>query len=38
MMLSYGTNDNRGSNRVFMTIIGADGVAHPVANLIESHG
>jgi branched-chain amino acid transport system substrate-binding protein len=38
MTLSYGPNDNRGSNRVFMTIIGADGVARPVANLIESRG
>jgi len=36
--LRYGPADNRGSNRVFLTIIGADGVARPVANLIEPHG
>jgi branched-chain amino acid transport system substrate-binding protein len=38
LTLSYGLNDNRGSNTVFLTIIGADGVAHPVADLIEPHG
>ncbi len=37
LVLSYGPNGNRGSNSVFLTIIGADGAARPVANLIDRH-
>lgn len=38
LTLSYGASDNRGSSRVFLTIIGPDGVAQPVTDLIEAHG
>jgi branched-chain amino acid transport system substrate-binding protein len=38
MTLSYGESDNRGSNRVFLTVIDADGSARPIAKLTEPHG
>jgi branched-chain amino acid transport system substrate-binding protein len=38
MTLSYGDFDNRGSNRVFLTVIDADGSARPIAKLTEPRG
>ncbi len=31
--VSYSNNDNQGSDRVFLTVIGADGQYHPIQNL-----
>jgi ABC-type branched-subunit amino acid transport system substrate-binding protein len=36
--LSYGEFDNRGSNRVFLTVIDADGSARPIVKLSEPRG
>lgn len=33
--LRYGEHDNQGSDQVFLTVIGADGGYHPIANLRE---
>ena len=34
--LRFGENDNQGSDAVYLTVIGADGVYHPVETLVES--
>ena len=35
--LEYGTNDNQGSDAVFLTMIGVDGEYHPVNKLANGH-
>ena len=34
--LRFGENDNQGSDAVYLTVIGTDGVYHPVQTLVES--
>ena len=34
--LRFGENDNQGSDAVYLTVIGTDGVYHPVRTLVES--
>jgi branched-chain amino acid transport system substrate-binding protein len=36
--LAYGRSDNRGSNRVYLTIIGADGSSRPIAEAQKPNG
>jgi ABC-type branched-subunit amino acid transport system substrate-binding protein len=36
--LTYGQSDNRGSSRVYLTVIDPDGSARPITSLREPHG
>ena len=35
--LSYGQDDNQGSDAVFLTVIGSDGHYHPIKSLTEAN-